>query len=161
MKKWFVVYTKARNELKVANQLELNGFEVYCPSIVSVKQWSDRKKKVRSPLFSKYIFVRLEEKQRNEIFNFPGVLNYLFWLKKPAIVPEQEINTLRSYMEGEALDSEDIRYFQSGDTIELKQGFFKGQKAEIKKINNQRVELILPALGYRLIAKTRDLVALN
>ena len=159
MKNWFVVCTKARYELKVASQLELNGFEVYCPSTVSVKQWSDRKKKVRSPLFSKYIFVRLEEKQRNQIFNFPGVLNYLFWLKKPAIVPEQEINTLRSYFEDEAIDAEDIRCFKSGDTVELKQGFFKGQKAEIKKINNQRVELILPAMGYRLIAKTRDLVA--
>lgn len=159
MKNWFVVCTKARYELKVARQLELNGFEVYCPSTVSVKQWSDRKKKVRSPLFSRYIFVRLEEKQRNQIFNFPGVLNYLFWLKKPAVVPEQEINTLRSYIEDEAIDAKDIRCFKSGDTVALKQGFFKGQKAEIKKINNQRVELILPALGYRLIAKTRDLVA--
>ena len=159
MKNWFVVCTKARYELKVASQLELNGFEVYCPSTVSVKKWSDRKKKVRSPLFSKYIFVRLEEKQRNQIFKFPGVLNYLFWLKKPAVVPEQEMNTLRSYLEDEALDSENISCFKSGDTVALKQGHFKGQKAEIKKINNQQVELILPTLGYRLIAKTRDLVA--
>ena len=74
-------------------------------------------------------------------------------------MPEQEIKTLRSYIEDDAIDAENIRCFKSGDTVALKQGFFKGQKAEIKKINNQRVELILPSLGYRLIAKTRDLVA--
>ena len=158
MKNWFVICTKARYELKVARQLELNGFEVYCPSTVSIKQWSDRKKKVHSPLFSKYIFVRLEEKKRNQIFKFPGVLNYLFWLKKPAVVPEQEMKTLRSYLEDEALDAEEISCFKSGDTVALKQGHFKGQKAKIKKISNHRVELVLPALGYRLIAKTRDLV---
>ena len=104
---------------------------------------------IRLPLFSKYIFVRTDEQNRNRVFQAAGILNFLFWLKKPAVVPEQEINKLRSYLEDEAIDSEDISCFKSGDTIALKQGYFKGQKAEIKKINNQRVELILPVLGYR------------
>ena len=69
------------------------------------------------------------------------------------------MDALRCYLEDEAIDSEDLQCFKAGDTVELRQGFFKGQKAEIKKINNQRVELILPVLGYRLIARTRDLVA--
>ena len=155
---WYVLCTKPRHEAKTAHALEQLGFEVYCPVKTEVRQWSDRKKKVRSPLFSKYIFVRTCEQNRNGVFQAAGVLNYLFWLKKPAVVPEQEMNALRCYLEDEAIDSEDLRCFKSGDTVELKQGFFKGQKAEIKKINNQRVELILPVLGYRLIARTRDLV---
>ena len=155
---WFVLCTKPRHEVKTAQSLEQLGFEVYCPVKTEVRQWSDRKKKVRSPLFSKYIFVRTDEQNRNSVFQAAGVLNYLFWLKKPAVVPEQEMNALRCYLEDEAIDSEDLRCFKSGDTVELRQGFFKGQKAEIKKINNQLVELILPILGYRLIARTRDLV---
>ena len=156
---WYVLCTKPQHEVKTAQSLTQLGFEVYCPMKTEVRQWSDRKKKVRSPLFSKYIFVRTDEQNRNRVFQAAGVLNYLFWLKKPAVVPEQEMNALRSYLEDEAIDSEDLRCFKSGDTVQLKQGFFKGQKAEIKKINNQRVELILPVLGYRLIARTRDLVA--
>ena len=156
---WYVLCTKPQHEVKTAQSLTQLGFEVYCPMKTEVRQWSDRKKKVRSPLFSKYIFIRTCEQNRNSVFQAAGVLNYLFWLKKPAVVPEQEMNALRSYLEDEAIDSEDLRCFKSGDTVQLKQGFFKGQKAEIKKINNQRVELILPVLGYRLIARTRDLVA--
>ncbi len=155
---WYVLCTKPRHEVKAARALEQLGFEVYCPEKTEVRQWSDRKKKVRSPLFSKYIFVRTCEQNRNNVFQATGVLNYLFWLKKPAVVPEQEMNALRCYLEDETIDSDDLRCFKSGDTVELRQGFFKGQKAEIKKINNQRVELILPVLGYRLIARTRDLV---
>ena len=155
---WYVLCTKPRHEVKTAQSLEHLGFEVYCPVKTEVRQWSDRKKKVRSPLFLKYIFVRTDEQNRNGVFQAAGVLNFLFWLKKPAVVPEQEMNALRCYLEDEAIDSEDLQCFKAGDTVELKQGFFKGQKAEIKKINNQRVELILPVLGYRLIARTRDLV---
>jgi transcription antitermination factor NusG len=145
--------------VKTAHALKQLGFEVYCPIKAEVRQWSDRKKKVRSPLFSKYLFVRTDEQNRNRVFQAAGVLNFLFWLKKPAVVPEQEINSLRSYLEDKAVDAKEIHCFKSGDSVALKHGFFKGQKAEIKKINNQRVELILPVLGYRLIARTRDLVA--
>ena len=155
---WYVLCTKPRHEMRTAHALKQLGFEVYCPIKTEVRQWSDRKKKVRSPLFSKYLFVRTDEQNRNRVFQAAGVLNFLFWLKKPAIVPEQEINALRCYLEDDAIDTNDIRCFKSGDTVALKQGFFKGQKAEIKKINNQRVELILPVLGYRLIARTRDLM---
>ena len=155
---WYVLCTKPRHEVRTAHALQQLGFEVYCPVKTEVRQWSDRKKKVRSPLFSKYLFVRTDEQNRNLVFQSAGVLNFLFWLKKPAIVPEQEMNALRSYLEDKAVDAEEIHCFKSGDSVALKQGFFKGQKAEIKKINNQRVELILPVLGYRLIARTRDLV---
>ena len=45
-KKWFVVYTKPQQELKVADQLSAMGITNYCPTITLVKQYSDRKKKV-------------------------------------------------------------------------------------------------------------------
>ena len=53
---WFVLSVKRRNEIKIASQLEKIGYQVYCPTITVVKQWSDRKKKVIAPLISAYIF---------------------------------------------------------------------------------------------------------
>jgi len=78
---WYVLCTKPRHEVKTAHALKHLGFEVYCPMKTEVRQWSDRKKKVRSPLFSKYIFVRTDEQNRNHVFQAAGVLNFLFWLK--------------------------------------------------------------------------------
>jgi transcription antitermination factor NusG len=61
-KKWFVVYTRPQQELKVASQLSAMGITNYCPTITLVKQYSDRKKKVIKPLLSSYVMVELEEK---------------------------------------------------------------------------------------------------
>jgi transcriptional antiterminator RfaH len=55
-KKWHVLYSKPRNEKKVVERLSKNGFEVYCPLIKTLRQWSDRKKKVQIPMFPGYIF---------------------------------------------------------------------------------------------------------
>jgi transcriptional antiterminator RfaH len=83
---WLVLYTKPKNEVKVAERLAAAGITVYCPLVTSLRQWSDRKKKVTLPLFSSYVFVQLAEVQRAAVFEVPGVVRYLFWLGKPAVV---------------------------------------------------------------------------
>ena len=81
---WFALYTKPRNEKKVAENLAALGIEVYCPLVTTIKQWSDRKKKVESPLIPSYVFVKIEEANRKEVFQVSGVVQYVFWLGKPA-----------------------------------------------------------------------------
>ena len=48
--KWFVLVTKSRAEKKVAEDLQKLGLEAYCPTVVRVKEWSDRKKKIVIPV---------------------------------------------------------------------------------------------------------------
>ena len=79
-KKWFVVYTRPQQELKVATQLTAMGITNYCPTITLVKQYSDRKKKVTRPLLSSYVMVQLEQDQRNKVFDCSGIVRYLFFL---------------------------------------------------------------------------------
>ena len=75
---WFAIYTKPKNEKKVVEGLEKIGVEVYCPMITQVKQWSDRKKKVEMPLINSYVFVNIADKNRNIVFNVPGLNGHLF-----------------------------------------------------------------------------------
>jgi len=49
--------------------------------VTQIKQWSDRKKKTETPLIPSYVFVNIEEKNRNDVFEVPGVVRYLFWLE--------------------------------------------------------------------------------
>lgn len=97
---WFAIYTRPKNEKKVVEGLEKLGVEVYCPMVTEIKQWSDRKKKVEIPLIKSYVFVNIEEKNRNIVFEVPGVVRYLFWLGKPAVIQEQEIEVLKASLKG-------------------------------------------------------------
>ena len=93
-RQWLVIYTKPKNEKTVSERLSSNGIEVYCQIVETVRQWSDRKKKIKVPLFTSYVFVRVQEKQRTEILQDPGVMNFVFWLGKPAVVRDSEMHEM-------------------------------------------------------------------
>jgi transcriptional antiterminator RfaH len=94
---WYVLYTKPRNEKKVAERLSAAGYNVYCPLHKVKRQWSDRMKVVEEPLFKGYLFIQVEDKRRDEVFNYPGAVRYLFWLRCPALVRSCEIQTIKKW----------------------------------------------------------------
>jgi transcription antitermination factor NusG len=146
---WFVIYTKSRNEKKVAELLQKNGVEVFCPLVKLKKNWSDRTKIVETPLFNSYVFVNLSEKDRNVVFNVPGVIRYLFWLKKPAIVKDSEIESLKAVLH-ETIDSFTIENYQIGDTVKISEGVFKGLDGVIEKQSNNKLHVILENVGIKI-----------
>ena len=143
---WFAIYTRPKNEKKVVEGLEKIGVEVYCPMITQVKQWSDRKKKVETPLINSYVFVNLEENNRNIVFEVPGVVRYLFWLGKPAIIQEQDIQVLKDSLKG-IIASIEIKGLQPGDVITIPTGPFQGKEGIISQVVKNKIRLVLKELG--------------
>ena len=152
---WYVLYTKPRNEKKVAEALEKIGINTYCPLVKVVKQWSDRKKKVLLPLISSYVFVKLEEKNRELVFQVPGVVRYLFWLGKPAIIREEEIETLQKWLATD-YSKVSVQNLQPGSKIILNEGVFKGQTAVVKELRGHKVQVVLEALGVLVTMERMD-----
>ena len=151
---WYVVYTKPRNEKKVAERLQQIGITVYCPMVTMIKQWSDRRKKVQVPLFNSYVFVYLNEKERDIVFSISGVVRYLFWLGKPAIVRDEEILALQDGLK-ETIASYEVRDIKVGDVVPIPSGPFQGKEGIIKHINKNSLQLIMKELGV-LITLNRE-----
>ncbi|MDG2432904.1 UpxY family transcription antiterminator [Flavobacterium sp.] len=150
---WYVLYTKPKWEKKVAEQLQKNGIECYCPVIKQVRQWSDRKKKVEVPLFNSYVFVQLPEADRNIVFSSPGVVRYLFWLSKPAIVRSEEIDVIKKWL-NTGFDADiSIAKYKVGDMVEVESGPFLSQKAIVQEVSNTNYILVLESLGCVLKMK--------
>lgn len=153
MKNWYVVYTKPKWEKKVAEKLNEIGIECYCPLIIQIKQWTDRKKKVEAPLFNSYVFVQLEDTDRNSVFQISGVVRYLFWLGKPAIVRDEEINIIKTSLAAPNLSDVSVTSIQVGDRIKLESGAFSNQDAIVQEISNTYYTLVLESLGCVLKIK--------
>ena len=96
---WYALYTEPRHEKKVAARLQQLGIEIYCPLIVQVRQWSDRKKKVEVPLLPSYVFVKVDSNERERVFQVSGVVRYLYWLGQPAIIKEAEIDMMQKWLQ--------------------------------------------------------------
>lgn len=143
---WFVLYTKPRNEKKVTDQLIAIGIEAFCPMITTIKQWSDRKKKVTIPLINSYVFVQLEEVHRNKVFDVPGVVRYIQWLKKPAIVRENEIQALKELTD-KTINNFSIEQLRKGDDFLVSAGVFKDKKGLIEEVRTNSIKIKLDELG--------------
>jgi transcription antitermination factor NusG len=98
-RKWLVLYTKPRTELKVSQRLSVLGIENYTPTRMEVRQWSDRKKKILVPLLPSMVLVRLNEKEINKVFEVTGVVRYLFENQKRAEVSNEEVLAMNYYLE--------------------------------------------------------------
>ena len=133
---WNVLYTTPRAEKKVYNRLVEMDIETYLPLYKTIRQWSDRKKKVEVPLFNSYIFVRSSEKQRFEILSVYGVVRYLYYLGKPAIIRQKEIDGIRRFLnqtEGYKISVE------VGDKVEIASGVFEGVFGEVIRVGKGKL----------------------
>ncbi|MBG7631654.1 MAG: UpxY family transcription antiterminator [Bacteroidetes bacterium] len=149
---WYVLYIKPRNEKKAAFLLEKMGVTVYCPLITQIHQWSDRKKKVEVPLINSYLFVQLEEKERELVFQVPGVVRYVFWLGKPAKVRDQEIVVLKEWLNGENVDVT-LEKLKPGAKMNIDSGPFEGKEGIVHQVDKNRVQLLLADLGMKITLK--------
>ena len=116
-KKWFVLCTKPRNELKVTERLTRIGVEVYTPTKVEVRQWSDRKKKVTIPLLPSMVLVQLLEKEVDVVFDVPGAVRFLFEHGKRASVSNEEVLAMKSYLQ--MLVEKESKTLTVGDLVKV------------------------------------------
>jgi transcription antitermination factor NusG len=143
---WYAIYTRARNEKKVEAQLRDKRYEVFLPLITQVRQWKDRKKKVDMPLFSSYLFVNFEYKQRFEMLQTDGIVKIINFNGQPAVVPDWQIESLRTMLEHpETLQLES--YIKLGDLVEVINGPMRGLRGMvIRRKSGHRLVLTIDGI---------------
>lgn len=152
-KNWYVVFTKPRWEKKVARQLEQKNIEHYCPLNKVQRQWSDRKKIVLEPLFTSYVFVRIDDTEMVPVKQADGVMNFVYWLKKPAIIRDEEIDIIRRFLN----EYEKVRLEKTAvnvnDHVRILGGPLMERQGNVLEIRSKTVKVALPTLGYTIIAE--------
>ena len=146
MKKWFILYTKPNKEIQVAEHLKELGLVSFCPTITIVKQYSDRKKKIIKPLIPSYVFVFIEDGRRNDVFSIFGVVRYMFWMGKPAIVRDNEIELMKQYHNG-LYQSVSLTEITRGQLYKISEGIFAGKTGKIIETQKNKIKLELESLG--------------
>ncbi len=151
-KTWYAVYTRPRWEKKVAASLLEKGIENYCPINKVTRQWSDRKKVVLEPVFKGYVFVRLEEDKKWEIKQVNGVLNFVYWLGKPAVIRDEEIDVIRKFLN----EFTDVQVEQKGlvvnSEVRIKQGVMMNYHGIVLEVLGNRAVVKIETLDIQLSA---------
>lgn len=128
VRKWFVLYTKPRYEKKTYYLLQGENIECFLPMREELHQWADRKKSVEVPLFTNYIFILVNEKERMKALELDGAMKYVHFGGKIAIVRQETIDSIRCAL----IRKNDVRledtYLEIGKPVTVVRGPLQGLK---------------------------------
>ena len=156
-KQWIVVRSKPRSEKVAHNELVKKNIEAYLPLLKERRKWSDRKKWVEFPLFSSYLFARIDIKDSIFVLETQGVNTIVKFGKQIAIVQNSVIKAIRLAMEG-GYQLEPVEYFVEGNRVEVVAGPMKGIKGIVAKLRGQnrliiKIDAIQQALSIQIESK--------
>jgi transcription antitermination factor NusG len=123
--RWYVACTTPRHEKKVETQMLGKRIECFLPLYRSIRRWKDRRKQLDLPLFPGYVFVRIPLKERLQVLQVPGVLQFVSFQGKPAPLPEIEIQSLRNGLAVSA-GVQPHPYLKVGRRVRVHSGPFSG-----------------------------------
>ena len=149
-KDWFILCTKARQELNVIDCLSQLGIETYTPTKIVVKSWSDRKKKVKTCLLPSMVLVRLPNNEVNKVFDVPGIKRYLFVHGVRAVVYDNEVIAMKNYLESKFKVDKQTK-IKIGKTIDIPH---LNQSGEIVAIEGKkcivRLQMLAATMSFQL-----------
>lgn len=162
MKNWYAVYTKPRCEKKVTALLTKKKIENYCPmnKVARAGQY-DYRNGVIEPLFQNFVFVKVNEMEMSQIRNMNDVVNFVYWLGRPAIIKDVEIESIQQFM-GEYVHAEVEKIpVNSQEMVSILSSPGFESEGNLITMRNNRVRMVLPSLGYALTAESEKSFSLD
>jgi transcriptional antiterminator RfaH len=151
---WMVIYTRPRWEKKVDQLLQTQGINSYCPVKRMEHEWADRKKIVDVPLFSSYLFVKINPHEESRVRQTLGVVNFIYFQGKPAKVSEKIIEDIKHFTTlCPDMEVINLKELSVGDRVTIKSGAFVNQTGNVLEIQGKQVIMMLDTLGCIIVAK--------
>jgi transcription antitermination factor NusG len=149
---WFAVYVAPKCEKKVSERLLEKKIEHYLPLRRSLKQWSDRRKWVEEPLVRGYVFVKIDIRQRLQVLETDGILQFVRFDRQDVAIPTWQIEAMRQFLES-GINVEIDEHLYPGEKVEIADGALKGLCGEIISFKGKKsFSIRLEYLGKTLIA---------
>lgn len=142
---WYVIWSEARAEKKVAERLLSAGFDVWLPTVTERRRWSDRWKDVTVPLFPGYVFAGTRGAGFVPLLRTPGVRKLVKDGERPATLAPDYVSRLQSVICDPALAVEpvDVAYdFVPGDEVVVQEGPLAGIRGSVVERRGARRLLV-------------------
>ncbi|MBN2461668.1 MAG: hypothetical protein JXB60_08670 [Candidatus Cloacimonetes bacterium] len=148
-RRWWVIYTKSRQEKKLATYARQREISYYLPLQESVRHYRYRKLIFSKPLFSGYIFVKCDNEEKNQLTLSGCVVNFLEVVDEVELVHELQ-QIFRGQQKG--ADLRPAEFVKKGTRVEIVAGPFTGLTGVVKDHNNVYEVLLQVHLLHQAVA---------
>jgi transcriptional antiterminator RfaH len=151
---WYALYTNPRAEKMVLERLQKKNIEAYLPLQKKLRQWKDRKKWIEEPLIRSYIFVKINEKAYFDVLNTTGIVRFVTFSGKAAVIPEWQITAVKQLLESNHAFEVTNSSFHKGDHVRVISGLLAGIEGELVSFNDEKIMLIrIEHISHNIIVK--------
>ena len=154
--RWYALHTRARHERTVEHRLHECGMETYLPTVQEVHRWSDRKKRVETPLFSCYLFLRcaLTPQDRNQVYRIGSALGFVGGGAAGMAIPDEQIESVRTLL-SQTASWRSHPFVKAGQRVRIRGGALDGVEGIFLSENGDHslvvsVEVIQRSLAVRI-----------
>jgi transcription termination/antitermination protein NusG len=150
---WYAVYTHARHEKKIAEQLRQRSVELFLPLYETVHRWKDRRVRLQLPLFPSYVFVHIALLDQLGVLKIPGVVRLVSFSGKPVPLPDLEISALRRGLLS-GLRAEPLPYTALGRRVRVKSGPLCGLTGKlVRRKENYRLVISVESINRSILCE--------
>ena len=134
---WYAVYTRARHEKVVAEELWLRQIESFLPLQERLSTWKDRRKLVQFPLFPGYLFVRTEmQSRRVDILRVPSIVRIIGLNGVPEPIPAAQIKAVKCLVFNE-IPLNPHPFIHEGDRVRIIRGPLREMEGRLLEKKNR------------------------
>ena len=152
---WFAIMARTGREKSATMLLENAGYECFLPVSKYTRRWSDRMKQIEVPLFSGYLFCRMNPHNRLPVLMTPGVIQIVGAGKTLIPVQEDEISAIQRAVKN-GLATMPWPYLQVGHVARIEEGPLRGMTGIIVKIKSGMKLVLSVTLLQRSVAVEVD-----
>ncbi len=154
---WYAVYTKNNCESKVVSQLNKRKITNFCAVNSTTINSRSTRKQQRNALLPSIVFVLISADQLIVINKIKEVASVLYWMGEPAIINTLEIE----YLEYFTTNYQDLIVERVEVAHQAIPTIATEQKVDIVgsmvALAQQQTKLILPSLGFAILANTENI----
>lgn len=147
---WLLLQVKPRQELRALENLERQQGECYCPQIVIEKLSRGKRVQVEEALFPGYMFINVQPEQNGltytSIRSSRGVSKIVGFGVDPIKVPAALIAQIKRREQAGSSSASAKNVPQTGDSVNILEGPFKGLKAVFSHTDGQQRSIVLIGL---------------
>jgi len=151
---WYLLYTKAGCEGKVAERLTEAGIEVLIPRVRERRLSRGKPREVLAPLFPCYVFVHFDIYRNFRLVKYTrGVRKLVGTENAPSVVPDVVLEAVRARMDTDGVVTVEPRGFTPGEELTVKEGPFEGLKAVFERElgGTERACVLLRSINARVV----------
>jgi transcriptional antiterminator RfaH len=154
--RWYLAYTKPRQEEIARVNLLQQGFEAYLPLYKKFKKTEQGPVSIFEPMFPRYIFFRPERAGLgiSTVRSTKGITTLVRFGFEPALIDEELLRRIRQIeQDRDHATLLELSQLKPGQTVRLQHTALKGVEGLIQSVSSKRVAVLLEILGSPVVVQ--------